>query len=204
MTWHRRFGLSGFVALACAAIVPAQPPAAGGGPPAIPKGLDVIPRDGFLVMTVDVAKLWDDPALKAVRDWIVDLKRDPIAETIGVTAAEVERLTVYVPVFGDRIEPMPVVLVTTRRPYNEARVVKNLRAGGGGPDVQRLGNLIRIPNQFPFETVVLTDDRGLLLVPQAPNGEGGGSVAALAGQLLARKADGQTGIEKHTLFVLGS
>jgi len=182
-----RLTLSAVAVVAAAALLPAaQPPLGGPAPAPPPKALAAVPRDGFVVVSVNVAQLWDDAGLKAVQDWFVAQKEPTIEGLVGVSAADLERVTVYLPAPGIDRDPGPVVLVTTRRPYNEARVVKNLVGPRNeGQGVERAGNVVLLRGSRPFSSVVLADDRTLMLLP-----EGGIAAAQIAAQLLSGKADG--------------
>lgn len=192
----RRLFAAGLALAAAAAAVPAQPPAAA----APPAGLDAVPRDGFLVASVDVAKLWDQPGLKGAFDWLAAAPKDgqpgPVEQLVGVAPADLARVTVYVPHIDRHGDPLPVVMATTRRPFNEARLVKNLIGDAGRPQrvpadpFGRSGNLIRLPEHGPFRVAVLADERTIILVPESRGGPDGGSAAVLVARLLARKADG--------------
>lgn len=181
----RRLTLSAVALVAVAALMPAAQP---DGPPApaTPKSLAAVPREGFAVVSVNVAQLWDHAAFKGAQDWISAQKEPTVESVLGVAPSEMERVTLYVPPHRHGHTADPVVLVTTRRPYNEARVVKNLiEPGQQGDDITRAGNVIHIVNNRPFTTLVFADDRTLLLLP-----EHGGSAAQIAAQLLSGKTDG--------------
>lgn len=189
MTHVRRLALAGVVALAAATLLPAQPPAGGPPPPAPPKALAAIPRDGFLVVSLDVAQLWDNAAMKPARDWLADQKEPTLESLLGVGPADLERVTVYLPMVGRNHDYVPVVLVTTRRPYNEARVLKNFLGKNPGAAPERTGNVVLLRGRGPFGMVVLTDERTLTLLPDAIRDEGL-TAGILIAQLLAGKADG--------------
>ncbi|MBN9519645.1 DUF1559 domain-containing protein [bacterium] len=188
----RRLTLAVVAILVGAALLPAaQPPGVGPPAPAAPKALAAVPPNGFLVVSVDVAKLWDDPTLKPMQEWFAGQKEATLEPLIGVAPADLARVTVYLPDLGGGRDPGPVVLVTTRRPYNEARVVKNL-AGDRHPDgrrVTRAGNILKLPPGGPFGVAVLGDERTLILLPDGGRDEGR-TATVLAAQLLNRQADG--------------
>lgn len=196
MTFLRRLPLAGLAVLAAAALVPAAQPAAGDGPAraAPPRALDAVPRDGFLVVTVDVAKLWDHPAMQPARNWFAAQKEPNLEALVGVAPADLERVTFYMPVLSPGAEPAPLLLVTTRRPYNEARVVKHLAGRNGTPPppgrgVVRVGNMVHLGQHgSPFQAAVLADERTLVLFP-AGRGESP-AAGVLVAQLLTRRADG--------------
>jgi hypothetical protein len=191
MTAFRRTAAAGLAVLLAAAAVPARQPAGSPAPPAV-KALDAVPRDGFLVASVDVAKLWDHPQLAAARDWFATQKDLPVESAVGVAPAEIERVTVFLPTVPHNRGPAVSVLVTTRRPYNEARVVKHLLGDAAQPKrfpaepFGRQGNTLILPGRSGFDAAVMADDRTLVfLVGASDNG-----FLTLLGQLLARRADG--------------
>lgn len=183
----RRLSLSAVAVLAAAAFLPAtQPPGDGPPAPTTPKSLTAVPRDGFLVISVNVAALWDDPALKVVQGWFGEQKEPTTEGLLGVGPADLERVTVYIPAVDLNRDPGPVVLLTTRRPYNEARVVKNLVGPrNDGNAVHRSGNLVVLRDRRPFSSAVLADERTVMLLP-----DDAGVTAQVAAQLLSGKADG--------------
>jgi hypothetical protein len=168
---------------------PAQPPPAG-AQPAKPPGLDVVPTDSFGFFTVNVAKLWDNPNFKPLREWLSAQKVGPTDDVLGVPPAELDRLTVFMPFAS--ADPLPGVVVTTRKPYNEAKVLKALKAdrpgaGNSPPGPGRVGNAVRLEGG-QFRIVVLLDERTLLYFPEM--GHSDLEMAALLGQLVAKKTDG--------------
>jgi Protein of unknown function (DUF1559) len=148
--------------------------------------LNPVPTDSFLFVSVKASKLWDNPAAKPLRDWVASQKDEPFGTMIGIPAADVDRVTLFVPTADDR-RPVPVVLVTTRKPYNEAKVLKNVAASQ--PDDRRhRGTFGRIAEiEGPFHWLAFLDDRTLLFVPDGLGEDGGVSLTA---QLIARKSDG--------------
>src|SRR5262245_53340575 len=82
-----------FSSLALIPAAPAQPPAQ----PAKAAGLDAVPTDSFMFLTVNAGKLWDNPSFKPLRDWFLAQKLGPTDEVFGVAAADIDRLTVFIP-----------------------------------------------------------------------------------------------------------
>lgn len=118
-----RIGL--FSALA-AAVTAAS---AAGQAPARPPGVDVVPSSSFAFASVKVSDLWDSPHLKDVRTAMTNPEfgfAKTIEDGVGFDPAEIERVTIFWPAasLGDQ----PLVLVTTRKPFDPAAVVKKLRA----------------------------------------------------------------------------
>src|SRR5690349_7667442 len=102
--------------------VPIQPATGqpGGVRPADP-ALAPVPTDSFLFVSVKVSKLWDNPAAKPLRDWFAAQKPNPFEAVVGLDPSEIDRVTLFLPAI-DRRSAEPLVLVTTRQPYNEAKV----------------------------------------------------------------------------------
>ncbi|MBN9119253.1 MAG: DUF1559 domain-containing protein [Planctomycetes bacterium] len=185
--------------LGFAATVPvpatAQPPA-----PAKAGPLATVPTDAFAFLTVNVGKLHDAPGFKPLRDWFAPQKIGPTDDLLGLRAAEIDRVTVFMP--AATMKAPPVMLVTTRGPYNEARVLKALRADRADERRRpRIGNAIETDNDR-YPVVVLVDDRTLVFLPDAR--DNGLPLAGLVGQLIAKKPDGPLATaladaEKHDL-----
>jgi hypothetical protein len=175
--------------LAALALLFAAHPAAAQPQPVRPAdpALGPVPTDALAFVSVKVSKLWDHPAAKPVRDWVAAQTDGPLDAVFGLPPADLDRVTAFVPALEPQAGNEPVWLVTARKPFNEARVLKALgvgenpraRPGRAGGRVFELDG--------PFRWVALVDDRTLLFVPE--RFEDGGAVALLA-QLVARKADG--------------
>lgn len=100
--------------------------------------LPLVPRSVAAFVSLKVADVIDHPDLKPVLE---QLKKTPealdgVTELFGVAPAEMDRVTLFWPAIAEHGPDAPVVVVTTREAYNEARVLKNLRAapvfGGHG------------------------------------------------------------------------
>lgn len=103
-----------------------QPPAKRAG------GLDVVPADGFAFVSVNVAKVWDTAALKGLRDALLKVEGAEAAafeKEIGFALADLDRVTFLWPVLptGSGSEE-PVIVVTSRKPFDQPRVLKALDA----------------------------------------------------------------------------
>jgi hypothetical protein len=166
---------------------PAQPPTPAGGQPARAAGLEFVPTDSFGFFTVNVGKLWDNPGFKPLREWFTAQKIGPSDDALGVPVAEIDRVTVFMP-FAQS-DPYPGVVLTTRKPYNEAKVLKALKADrpSAAAGRARVGNAVRLEGG-EFRTVVLVDERTLLYFPESRNSDL--EMAAVLGQVLAKKTDG--------------
>jgi hypothetical protein len=110
-----------------------------------PAELSVVPKSAAAFISVKVSDLVEHPDLKAALE---QLKKTPdaldgITELIGVPPHEIDRVTLFWPTLSSHHGPgEPVLVVTTRDAYNEARVLKALKAepvfdhrgGRGGHD----------------------------------------------------------------------
>src|SRR5437764_2656286 len=99
------------------------------GPAGVVPALQVVPKTAGAFVTLKVSDLLAHADLKPV---LAQLAKQPeamagITEAIGVSPLEIERVTLFWPrsiATGDN----PILVITTREPYNEARVLKALRA----------------------------------------------------------------------------
>jgi hypothetical protein len=172
-----------------AAAQPPKPPPAlpGVGRPADP-ALAPVPTDAFLFVSVKVSKLWDNPAAKSLRDWFAAQKEGPFDAVVGVRAEEVDRVTLFRASWDHDDGGAPVVLVTTRKPYNEAAVLKALGLGRPGDRPLRTrGRAFPVRGEV-FRWVVPVDERTLLYLSKDADDKSLGP--ALLAQLIARKPDG--------------
>jgi uncharacterized protein DUF1559 len=93
--------------------------------------LPVIPKSSAAFITVKVSAVVDHPDLKATLEQLQKTPEalDGFVEMLGVGPREIDRVTLFWPTVADwRWFGDPVLVVTTRGPYNEARVLKSLRA----------------------------------------------------------------------------
>jgi hypothetical protein len=102
------------------------------GPGVIVGGeLPVVPKSSAAFVSVKVSALVDHPDLKPLLE---QLKKAPegldgFHEMLGVSPHEIDRVTLFWPALAaDRWVGEPVLVVTTREPFNEARVLKSLKA----------------------------------------------------------------------------
>jgi hypothetical protein len=150
--------------------------------------LAAVPTDAFGFVSVRVSKLWDLPAAKPLRDWVGAQKEGAVEAALGVSPADVERITAFLPTADLNDGDSPLLLVSTRKPYNEARVLKAMGAGQQDASARRSsGRVVKIEGAFRW--VVLVDDHTLLFVPRERSEERASRVDLLA-QLLVRKTDG--------------
>jgi hypothetical protein len=120
--------------LLLSAITTAQPPGVPGQPPGgrVPplEVLPVVPKSAGAFVTLKVSALANHADLKPVLE---ELAKQPdalagISELIGVSPLEIDRVTLFWPRVSDRGGMDPILVVTTREPFNEARVLKALKA----------------------------------------------------------------------------
>jgi hypothetical protein len=115
-----------------------------------------------VVVSVDVAKLWEHKALLPVREargrlefaWMVQ-------SLIGLAPTEIERLTLVVP----KPDAEPILVVTGRNPVDPAAVAKTLtrKSGVKGPKPTMPGMHVAPGAEFPYVRPV--DARTVLLAP---------------------------------------
>jgi Protein of unknown function (DUF1559) len=112
--------------------VPAQPPKDGGA--------DLVPSSAFGFVTVRVSDFQTAEALKPIRDALAKLEKAEggLDRLIGVSLDELDRLTASWPGLPDD-DGRPVVVVRTRGPMNEAKVLKALKAVPVGDGFGRRG-----------------------------------------------------------------
>ncbi|WP_315854106.1 DUF1559 family PulG-like putative transporter [Gemmata palustris] len=106
-----------------------QPGAPGEAPPAA-SALPVVPKSAGAFITLKVSDLARNPDLKTV---LAQLAKQPdalagLTEVIGVAPTEIDRVTLFWPRLDPRGGAEPILVVTTREPFNEVRVLKSLKA----------------------------------------------------------------------------
>jgi hypothetical protein len=172
----------------CFGIVLTSPVAAQqpGQPP--DRSLAAVPTDTFLFASVKVTKLWDNPAAKPIRDWYAAQKPGPLEALAGLKPEDVDRLTVFRGSWDPDMGGGPVVLVTTRKPYNEAAVLKSLIQDrpGQAPLLRPMGRSFKLDG--PFKWVSFVDDRTILYLTKDAEDKALGP--NLLAQLIARRTDG--------------
>ena len=89
-----------------------------------------MPKSAGAFVTLKVSALAEHADLKPV---LAELAKQPdalagISELIGVSPLEIDRVTLFWPRVSDRGGMDPILVVTTREPFNEARVLKALKA----------------------------------------------------------------------------
>ena len=153
--------------LVAAAPAAAQPPAAVQPPVrSADTALAAVPTDAFLVASVRVSKLWDNPAAKPLRDWYAAQKSAPLGAMVGLHPEDVDRVTLFKTSWDPGAGGAPLILVTTRRPYNEAAVLKSLMGDKPGDPLRRRWTGRAFEIDGPFRWVLLVDERTLLYLPR--------------------------------------
>ncbi len=185
-----RAGLALVVALSLlpAAAQPPQPPQPAGR--AADPGLDPVPTDAYGFVSVKVSKLWDNPAAKPFRDWAATQQKDGLLESLaGVPFADIDRVTVFVPLPEGQGDTQPITLVTTREKFTEAKVLKALGKGLAGDEEVRLkGRAAKLPSGHgPFRMVLFANDRTLVFTQRELSEL---EATALLERLAARKDEG--------------
>jgi hypothetical protein len=113
------FSLVALFALAAPAAAQQPPPGRAAEP-----SLSAVPTDSFAFVSVKVSKLWDNPAAKPFRDWVATQKDGVLEAMVGVPFGDIDRMTVIVPTVDPRgDDEAPIVLVTTREKYDDAKVL---------------------------------------------------------------------------------
>ncbi len=140
----------------------------------VPKELDFFPRDSFGFVTVKVSDVWDSPTLRPVRANFESLPK-LLEPAVGFGEADVERVTLFWPMFWDSpAGDVPFIAVTTRKPYDRAKVEKalklvdaRLRPARGSEATKLPGNpLFYVTDPGGF--VIPLGDRTLVISPGGP------------------------------------
>lgn len=163
----------------------AQPPK----PARPPADLAAIPRDGFAVVTVKVSAAWELPALKPVRDWAAGQAPGTFDPILGVGPADLDRVTLYWPTADLLAADSPLVVTTTHKPYDPARVVRSL-AGPRADTPARAGLEGSVLTRPRGQWVAFADDTTLVWNTGPDRPGTADPPAALIGQLVGRKAAG--------------
>ena len=102
------------------------------GRPADPS-LAAVPTDAFAFASVRVSRIWDNPAAKPLRDWYAAQKPGPLVALAGLHPADVDRVTAFRASWDPEVSGGLILLVTTRKPYNEATILEGARGETGRP-----------------------------------------------------------------------
>ena len=138
-------------------------------------GFAGVQADGYAIVTVNVAQLWDAEELKPVHAGLAKIKSDltkGFEHQYGLKIEEVERITYYWSSFTeDDRRPEPFRIVTARKPFDRSKLVKAMGAQPAediadkevAPWVARLaGKNVFFRHTAP---IIFADDRTLIFGP---------------------------------------
>ena len=157
-------------------LVLALAPAAGfAADPRAPAGFPGVQADGAAMVSVNVAQLWDAPALKPLHVGLAKIQgkwTKGFEDEYGLKVEEVERVTYYWSGYmEEERRPEAFRIVTARKPFDRAKLVKAHGAVPAeeitnkeiAPWVARLaGKNIFFRNTSP---IIFADDRTLIFAP---------------------------------------
>ena len=179
-------------------------------------GTETIPATGFLVLSVNVAQLWDAEQLAGLRKGLQDGKNPFVKDLkgeVGLDLADIERVTVTMPTFpfegGNR--SLPILYVTARKSLEVPKLMK-------GIDAVTVAEFRKEKPNFPEELdgknvyvvegkkmVVVIDDRTFAILQSSGGPE---ETAKLLGDLKTGKpaqegplADALALAPEHTLVI---
>jgi hypothetical protein len=109
--------------------VPGQPKGIGAVEP-LATEIPVVPKSAAAFLSLKVSDVIDHPDLKPVLE---QLKKSPeafegVTELFGMSPQAIDRVTLFWPAISSNGPGEPIVVLSTREPYNEARLLKVLRA----------------------------------------------------------------------------
>ena len=146
-----------------AAYLLAVPAAAQAPPAALPPELNLVPRDGFLFVSARVGDLWNSDLVRAARIFVPAREMQPLTDfekALGLTLADFERGTLILPSI-DLSENGPVVVLTATKPYDRAKVVQALAAGGA--EEKHQGRVYHLTPKSPLGALHLLNDHTVIL-----------------------------------------
>ncbi len=133
-----------------------------------------VQADGFAIITIEVAQLWDTPGLKPFREALGKLK-DPLKNDLekfsGMKIEEIERATLYWPTApGQESGAEPYMIFAGRKPLDREKIIETLEAITSEQAAKELGaEIVTIAGKnvyFAKETVVIfADDRTVIRTP---------------------------------------
>lgn len=97
---------------------------------AAPRHLELIPRDGFAFLTVRVADLAETDVAQPLITLFGGMERSLLQELeqrTGLKITDIDRATLLFPAISGEPSP-PVIIVTTKKPYDAGRVLLSLQA----------------------------------------------------------------------------
>ncbi len=130
-------------------------------------GFAGVQADGFAVISVNVAQLWDEPALNSLRDGILKTQTSlkELEKHSGIKLDALERVTFYWPIksFKDALSE-PYVLYTARKPLDRTEIVKRV----GAKPVLDTWPGVEGKNVFVVKSnaLIFADDRTMVISPQ--------------------------------------
>ncbi len=138
----------------------------------IPAGLEGVQADGFAMVTINVAQLWDFAEFKPLREALAI--KNPLTakleESIGFKLGELERVTFYWPgISPEKRDVVPFNIFTTRKPYDRAKIVKSLNAKTAGELTDKLlaGEVAEIAGKNVYfadrEALIFVNDRTVIV-----------------------------------------
>jgi len=102
---------------------------------------ELVPSTSFAVLSIKAGELWDAPSMKPVRVAMFQGEKPigkPVVDAVGIAPEELERVTLFWPArpFEER-GSVPFILVTTRKAFNEAKLLKALKAANSPAELMR-------------------------------------------------------------------
>lgn len=97
----------------------------------LPSGPDVVPPTSLAFISIRMSDVNTADSLKPAREAIARLEKTDasLEKRIGLPLNQIDRITLFWPsVAGGGMGPVPIVVVSTREPFNEAKLLKNLKA----------------------------------------------------------------------------
>jgi hypothetical protein len=157
-----RLALLTFPALALGfALAPARQEEA--KPPQAVKATVAVPKGVAALVSVNVAEVWEHPALFTIREARGKLEFAwAVQSIIGVTPTQIDRITAFWSAEADA----PYLLIRGRKPLDPAGMAKTLSRPGAKESNPTAGKVLTAPGaEFPF--LVPVDERTVLLAPKS-------------------------------------
>jgi len=138
------------------------------------KSIPGVQADGFALISIHVAQLWDEPSVKPFREALGKLQgpiKADLEKFSGMPIGDLERATLYWPAAPDEQQGIdPYMIFTARKPFERAAIIKTLNAitweqaqKEYGNDVEGItGKNIYFAKRAP---VIFLDDRTVILGP---------------------------------------
>ncbi len=138
------------------------------------KAFPGVQADGFAIVSINVAQLWDEESVKPFREALGKLQgpiKADLEKYSGMPIGDLARATLYWPVSpDDKHGAEPFMIFTARKPFERASIVKTLKAITSeeaakefGPEIEGIGGKnIYFAKRAP---VIFADDRTVILGP---------------------------------------